>query len=335
MKDSTIILGIESSCDETAAAVMAGDTLASNVIFSQEIHSQYGGVVPELASRAHQRYIVPVVEKALQKAGVKKEDITCTAVTKGPGLVGSLLVGLSFAQALSLSYNIPCVGVNHLEAHIWATQIENKDIKVPFISLLVSGGHTQLVYVKDFCEYTTLGRTRDDAAGEAFDKVAKLLGLGYPGGKNIDDLAKNGDPSYCSFPKLGPKGKTFDFSFSGIKTAVLYYLNKISEEEKQEHIADICACFQMRVVEVLVEKTFKAVRDTECKRVVLAGGVAANSRLVREMRETALKNGTEIYFPSPLLCTDNGAMIANVGRKYLKRGVSTPLGIKPVPLLNI
>lgn len=332
---NNVVLGIETSCDETAAAVMVGDRLASNVIYSQEIHSQYGGVVPELASRAHHKHIIPIVQRALENAEIKKRDITGVAVTMGPGLVGSLLVGLSFAQGLCLSYNIPCIGVNHLEAHIWATQIENKNIQTPFICLLVSGGHTQLIFVEGFGRYKTLGRTRDDAAGEAFDKVAKLLGLGYPGGKNIDNLSKQGNSSYCEFPKLGPHGKTFDFSFSGIKTAVLYYMNSISEKEKDEHITDICASFQMRVVEVLVKKTFKAVRETGCRRVVLAGGVSANSQLVKEMKETAKKKKAEVYFPSPLLCTDNGAMIANTGRQYLERGISTPLGIKPVPLLNI
>ncbi len=242
---------------------------------------------------------------------------------------------MSFAQGLSISLNIPCIGINHLEGHIWAASLEKKKVKPPFISLLISGGHTQLVHVKEFGAYKTLGKTRDDAAGEAFDKVAKLLGLGYPGGKIIDDLAKKGDMCYHNFPKLGPKGKNYDFSFSGIKTAVLYYLKKITDDEKKKHINDICASFQIRVVEVLVDKSFKALKDTKSNKLVLAGGVAANSLLIKKMKAKAKEENVNLFYPSPLLCTDNAAMIANVGSKYIKNGISSKLGIKPEPMLNI
>jgi len=328
-----VVLGIETSCDETAAAVMRNDALLSNVVYSQSIHSKYGGVVPELASRAHQKKIVRIVDTALDEACVKKRDIKGIAVTRGPGLMGSLLVGLSFAQGLSLSLGVPCIGVNHLEAHIWAVTLERRRLKSPFISLLISGGHTQLIYVKGFGDYSTLGKTRDDACGEAFDKVAKLLGLGYPGGKYIDELAKKGDADFHRFPKLGPRGSNYDFSFSGIKTAVLYYLNSISEETKNEHISDICASFQMRIIEVLVDKTFKALKDTGCGRLVVAGGVAANSMLIKNMKEKAKIEGVRFYYPSPVLCTDNAAMVANIGMKYLKKGISSNIGIEPKPLL--
>jgi len=335
MWNSYKVLGIETSCDETAASVVSDDILLSNVILSQTIHSKYGGVVPELASRSHQKNIVSIISRALNEAGINKKEIDGIAVTRGPGLMGSLLVGLSFAQALSISFGIPCIGVNHLEAHIWAAAVEDKGIKPPFISLLISGGHTQLIYVKEFGVYKTLGRTRDDACGEAFDKVAKLLGLGYPGGQKIDNLAKKGNINYHRFPKLGPKGNNYDFSFSGIKTAVLYYLDSIPEETKIEHINDICASFQIRIVEVLIEKTFKALKDTGCRRLVLAGGVAANSLLIEKMKERANEEKIKLFYPSPILCTDNAGMVAYVGIKYLKKGVSSEMGIKPEPMLNI
>jgi N6-L-threonylcarbamoyladenine synthase len=335
MKNEYLILGIETSCDETASAVVRNNTLLSNVVYSQTIHSKYGGVVPELASRSHQEKIVSVIDKAINDAGVEKRDINGIAVTKGPGLVGSLLVGMSFAQALSISMGIPCIGINHLEAHIWSSALENKSIKPPFISLLISGGHTQLIYVKEFGVYETLGRTRDDAAGEAFDKVAKLLGLGYPGGKNIDMLARKGNMNFFNFPQIGPRGNNYDFSFSGIKTAVLYYLNGVSEEIKHIHLNDICASFQIRVVEVLLEKTFKALKDTGLNKLVLAGGVAANSLLIERMKERAKKENFKLYYPSPIFCTDNAAIVAYVGMKYLKKGVYSNIGIKPEPMLNI
>ncbi len=315
-----IVLGVETSCDDTAAAVLSdGRTVLANLVSSQDaIHGPYGGVVPELASRQHVRHILPIVEGALQKAGVALRDLDGIAVTRGPGLVGSLLVGLSVAKGISFRWGIPYVGVNHLEAHLLAIFLE-REIDFPYIALIASGGHTLLYRVRDFGDYLYLGGTRDDAAGEAYDKVAKMMGLGYPGGRVIDQLAKSGNAKAIPFPRARLKKGTCDFSFSGLKTAVWHYL-KAQGDGWEARKADIAASFQEAVVDMLVAPTLRAARELGVDRIVLAGGVAANSRLREKMREETDRGGVEVFFPSPALCTDNGAMIALCGYHRLKRG---------------
>jgi N6-L-threonylcarbamoyladenine synthase len=315
-----LVIGVETSCDDTAAAVLLdGRTLLANLVSSQDaIHGPYGGVVPELASRQHVRHILPIVEGALQKAGIGLRELEGIAVTRGPGLVGSLLVGLSVAKGISFRWGIPYVGVNHLEAHLLAIFLE-RDISFPYIALLASGGHTLLYEVRDFGDYLYLGGTRDDAAGEAYDKVAKMMGLGYPGGKVIDQLAKSGNAKAVSFPRARLKKGPYDFSFSGLKTSVLHYL-KAQENRWEMQKADIAAGFQEAVVDMLVTPTLRAARELGVKRIVLAGGVAANSRLRESMKDKTEGDGMEVYFPSPPLCTDNGAMIALCGYHQLRRG---------------
>ena len=316
-----LILGVETSCDDTAAAVLRdGRAVLANVVSSQDhVHSPYGGVVPELASRQHVQNILPIVDSALKKAGVTLQDLDGMAVTYGPGLVGSLLVGLSMIKGISYRWRIPYVGVNHLEAHLLAIQLE-QDVPFPYIALLASGGHTLLYCVKDIGEYMHLGGTRDDAAGEAYDKVAKMMGLGYPGGRIIDNLAKGGNPKAVRFPRAQIKKGSYQFSFSGIKTSVWHYLKAQDKEEWQNHLADIAASFQEAVVDMLVKPTVKAAIATGVSGIVLAGGVAANSRLREKMTESADAEGLKVYFPSPKFCTDNGAMIALAGHYALKRG---------------
>jgi len=315
-----IVLGVETSCDDTAAAVLSdGRTVLANLVSSQDaIHGPYGGVVPELASRQHVRHILPIVEGALQKAGVALRDLDGIAVTRGPGLVGSLLVGLSVAKGISFRWGIPYVGVNHLEAHLLAIFLE-REIDFPYIALIASGGHTLLYRVRDFGDYLYLGGTRDDAAGEAYDKVAKMMGLGYPGGRVIDQLAKSGNAKAIPFPRARLKKGTCDFSFSGLKTSVWHYL-KAQGDGWEARKADIAASFQEAVVDMLVAPTLRAARELGVDRIVLAGGVAANSRLREKMREETDRGGVEVFFPSPALCTDNGAMIALCGYHRLKRG---------------
>jgi N6-L-threonylcarbamoyladenine synthase len=313
-----LVLGVETSCDDTAAAVLRdGRVLLANVVSSQDhIHSPYGGVVPELASRQHVRNIVPIVDAALQQAGVALKDLDGIAVTYGPGLVGSLLVGLSMVKGLSFRWGIPYVGVNHLEAHLLAIHLE-QEVPFPYIALIASGGHTLLYNVKEFGSYVHLGGTRDDAAGEAYDKVAKMMGLGYPGGRAIDHLAKEGNRKAIAFPRARIKQGSYEFSFSGIKTAVWHYL-KVEPWENQS--ADIAASFQEAVVDMLLKPTFEAATTQGVSRIVLAGGVAANSRLREKMKEKADREGLQVFFPSPRFCTDNGAMIALVGHHSLQRG---------------
>ena len=333
----SVILGIESSCDDTAAAVLDEGKLTSSVISSQIVHEAYGGVVPELASRDHQRFIVPVVQQALEKAGVENGDITGIAVTTGPGLAGSLLVGLSFAKAMAYALDIPLIGVNHLEGHIYSVFLEEKPPAFPFLCLIVSGGHTQLIQVDEGFSHTTLGSTRDDAAGEAFDKVAKLIGLGYPGGPKVDALAAEGDPEFHAFPRSSLGG--YDFSFSGLKTAVLYYLNSFSEEERQallrDHMSDLCASFQQAVVDMLITVVKRAVRRTGIKEVAVVGGVSANSGLRKALEDLKVKEGFSLYVPSLKYCTDNAAMIAKAGAMCLDSGKTSTLYITAEPSLKV
>ncbi len=338
MPAASCILGIESSCDDTAAAVVAGGALRSSVVSSQaHVHEDYGGVVPELASRDHQRLIVPVVERALAEAGAARADLDAVGVTYGPGLAGSLLVGLSVAKALALALGIPLVGVNHVEGHLYSVGLAPPAPAFPYVCLVASGGHTQLVLVEErFC-HTTLGRTRDDAAGEAFDKVAQLLGLGYPGGPEIDRLAQEGDPAFHAFPR--PRPGALDFSFSGLKTAVLYYLNDFSEEERarllDEHRADLCAAFQQAVVDVLVGALREAVRQTGVRHVAIAGGVSANSRLRAEAQAAARRMGFALHVPALRFCTDNAAMIALTAHHKLAAGHASPLTLTAAPGLRL
>ena len=316
-----LVLGIETSCDDTAAAVLLdGRTILANIVSSQDqIHGPYGGVVPELASRQHIKNIVPIVDGALDKANVSVQAIDGIAVTRGPGLVGSLLVGLSLAKGMAFRWTIPFVGVNHLEAHLLAIQLE-QDVPFPYIALLASGGHTLLYCVKHFGNYVFLGGTRDDAAGEAFDKVAKMMGLGYPGGRVIDNLAASGDRGAIRFPRARLKKGSFDFSFSGIKTAVWHYLKSTGEEAWKNKVPDVAASFQEAVVDMLVQPTIRVAQANDVRRIVLAGGVAANSRLREKMKEEAEAKKIQVYFPAPKFCTDNGAMIALTGYHRLIGG---------------
>lgn len=319
---ATIILGIETSCDETSAAVIKEGSLLSNIISTQMIHQQYGGVVPELASRAHQQLIVPVVQESLSAAGCSKEDLSAIAVAVGPGLMGSLLVGVNFAKAFAYGLGIPMIAVNHMEAHIYSNFIEPPVPDFPFLNLTVSGGHTQLVFVRDDFEYEIIGETKDDAAGEAFDKVGKMLHLDYPGGPQIDRWAKRGDLGKITFPRPYSTEEDFDFSFSGIKTSVLYYLRDHGLRDTpipDQLKSDICASFQAAVVDVLVEKTIAAAMQRNVKDIAVAGGVSANTSLRQKMKEAAERNGLRLFIPKFEFCTDNGAMIAEVGyRKYGK-----------------
>jgi tRNA N6-adenosine threonylcarbamoyltransferase len=316
-----LVLGVETSCDDTAAAVLQdGRTILANVVSSQDqVHGPYGGVVPELASRQHIKNVLPIVDSALQKAGARLRDLDGIAVTYGPGLVGSLLVGLSLVKGMSFRSGIPYVGVNHLEAHLLAIHLE-RDVPFPYIALLASGGHTLLYCVKGVGHYVHLGGTRDDAAGEAFDKVAKMMALGYPGGRIIDNLAKTGDPKAIRFPRARLKKSAYEFSFSGIKTAVWHYLNAQATQEGKTRQTDIAASFQEAVVDMLVTPTINAAVAHDVKRIVLSGGVAANSRLRARMTERADDEGMQVFSPAPKFCTDNGAMIALTGYHWLKRG---------------
>ncbi len=323
------ILAIETSCDDTGAAVLLnGRKILSNVVSSQvAVHQKYGGVVPELASRKHIEMIVPIVTEALEKAELTLQEVDGIAVTQGPGLVGSLLVGLSFAKSLAFVTGVPWVGVNHIEAHLSAIFLEEKPPRFPFIGLVVSGGHTSLFRVEGFGKYHLLGQTRDDAAGEAFDKVAKLLGLGYPGGPIIDELSLTGNSKAIRFPRASLGKDTFDFSFSGVKTAVVNFVKTHPAPARgyqEEMVRDIASSFQEAVVDVLVKKTFQAAKHEGLKRVVLSGGVAANRLLRKRMTEEASEEKLRVYLPSPQFCTDNAAMVGVVGCEYLKRGLRSP-----------
>ena len=320
------ILGIESSCDETAAAVVQNGTavLSSTISSQMEVHHRYGGVVPELASRKHIEAIVPVVAEAISDSGLKIRQIDAMAVTRGPGLVGALLVGFSFAKAYAYGLGVPLVGVNHLEAHINSVFLEPDPPPFPFVALLASGGHTGIYYVTSHTAIELMGQTRDDAAGEAFDKVAKLLGLGYPGGEVIDRLAKDGDPQQIAFTRPYLNKADFDFSFSGIKTAVRHYVDK-HRADVNSRIADIAAGFQAAVVEVLAYKLIHAARIKDCEHIAVVGGVAANSGLRQTVRRDADRRGLKVHIPAVNLCGDNAAMIAAAGFHYLKAGMQVRL----------
>lgn len=323
------ILGIESSCDETAAAMYTDQGLKSNIIASQTVHERYGGVVPELASRAHHKTIWATVEQALEHAATGLKEIDAVAVTQGPGLMGSLLVGICFAKGLSVSGDIPLIGVNHMDAHIYANFIDRQP-EYPFVALTVSGGHTQLVYVKDAFDHEILGRTRDDAAGEAFDKIGKILGLPYPAGPVIDEKAQAGDPGFHKFPQA-LLHESFEFSFSGLKTSALYYLEDKENRDRflEEHLADICASVSHAITEVLTKKLRKAVEHTGVKTVLLAGGVSANTMLREKAQLLASDLGVELYIPKPAYCTDNAAMIAITGYMMAEQGMYSNLNMKP------
>ncbi len=335
-KDITI-LAIESSCDETAAAVVRnGRELLSNVISTQiAIHTLYGGVVPEIASRKHMEKINQVIESALEEAGMTLDEIDAIAVTYGPGLVGALLVGVAEAKAIAYAANKPLVGVHHIEGHIAANYIEHSDLEPPFMCLIVSGGHTHLVVVRDYNEFEIIGRTRDDAAGEAFDKVARSIGLGYPGGPKIDKAAKSGNPNAIVFPKAKIDGAPYDFSFSGLKSAVLNYLNHARMTGEDVKPEDLAASFQKAAVEVLVEHAVKGAKEYGFKKLAMAGGVASNSALRSRMKEACEKAGIDLYYPSPIYCTDNGAMIGAAGYYEYLRGTRSGLDLNAVPSLKL
>lgn len=336
-KKDIVILGIESSCDETAASVVRnGREVLSNVISSQiALHTLYGGVVPEIASRKHIEKINVVIEEALAEAHMTLDDIDAIGVTYGPGLVGALLVGVSEAKAIAYAKNLPLIGVHHIEGHISANYIENKDLEPPFACLVVSGGHTHLVIVKDYGKYEIVGRTRDDAAGEAFDKVARAIGLGYPGGPKIDKASKEGNPNAIAFPRAKVADSAYDFSFSGLKSAVLNYLNGCKMKNIPVVQADVAASFQKAVVDVLVEHAMHAMEEYGFKKFAIAGGVASNSALRSAMEEACKKRGVAFYHPSPILCTDNAAMIGAAAYYEYLAGTRSGWDLNAVPNLKL
>lgn len=339
MKRPLLVLGIETSCDDSCVAIVNERfEILSNVVSSQaDVHRAFGGIVPEVASRKHLEVLPWVLHRALEEAGVTLEDIDVLAVTKGPGLLGSLLMGMGLAKALAFALGKPLVGVNHLEGHIFAIRLEYPEVPPPFVALIVSGGHTELFAVSDWGKYTLLGRTRDDAAGEAYDKVARLLGLGYPGGPVIDQLSKNGNGGRFSFRSGLEDEETFDFSFSGLKTAVARTLTQCTPEERKDTslLADLAASFQESIVRSLVKKAVKALEFTGYRLLVVGGGVAANHRLREALREEGDRKGIQVFFPSQRLCTDNAAMIAACGLFHFLRGERDDLGIDPIPQLSL
>lgn len=336
-ENDILILGIESSCDETAASVIRnGREVLSNIISSQiDIHTLYGGVVPEIASRKHVENINPVIKEALKKAQVTFDDIDAIGVTYGPGLVGALLVGVSEAKAIAFALDKPLVGVHHIEGHISANYIQNKNLEPPFICLVVSGGHTHLVIVNDYGKYEVIGRTRDDAAGEAFDKVARAIGLGYPGGPKIDRLAKEGNPQAIDFPRAAVSDSPYDFSFSGVKSAVLNYINSCKMKDIEYNKADIAASFQKSVVDVLLTHAIKAVKETGYSKLAIAGGVASNSAIRSAFIEECKKEKIEFYYPDPILCTDNAAMIGCAAYYEYINGVRHGYDLNAIPNLKL
>ena len=331
------ILAIESSCDETAAAVVQdGRKVLSNIISSQiEIHKLYGGVVPEIASRKHIEKVIQVVDEALKEASLTMDEIDAVAVTYGPGLVGALLVGVSAAKSIAFAHNKPLIGVHHIEGHISANYIENEELEPPFLCLVVSGGHTNLVIVKDYGEYEVLGKTRDDAAGEAFDKVARAIGLGYPGGPKIQKISEEGNKDAIAFPRAKVADNPFDFSFSGLKSSVLNYINSCEMKGEEINKADIAASFQEAVVAVLVSHTIEGAKQLGFKKIAMAGGVASNTVLREEMKEACERRGFMFYHPSPILCTDNAAMIGAAAYYDYKKGLISDLTLNAVPSLKL
>ena len=338
MSDS-IILGIESSCDDTSAAIIKGNTILSNIAANQEIHNEYGGVVPELASRAHQQNIIPVVQKAVSHANIQQKDISAVGFTRGPGLLGSLLVGTSFAKSLAMSLDVPLIEVNHLQAHILAHFIDDANDRspnFPFLCLTVSGGHTMIVLVKDYFDMEIIGKTIDDAAGEAFDKIGKIFGLDYPAGPIVDRLAKTGDENKFKFNK--PRLENYDYSFSGIKTSVLYFIQKEIKKKPNfinENLADLCASVQKSIVEILMDKLEKASKDLNIDDVAIAGGVSANSGLRAAMQKNAERLGWKIYIPKFEYTTDNAAMIAMVAKLKFDRGEFSDLSVSATAKYDI
>ena len=337
MEKDVYILAIESSCDETAAAVIKnGRQVCSNVIFSQiELHKLYGGVVPEIASRKHIEKVNQVIRQALEEASMQLQDIDAIAVTYGPGLVGALLVGVAEAKAIAYAAHKPLVGVHHIEGHIAANYIENSDLEPPFLCLVVSGGHTHLVKVVDYDRFEILGKTRDDAAGEAFDKAARAIGLGYPGGPKIDALAKEGDRNAIVFPRAKVDGNEYDFSFSGLKSSVLNYLNQCEMKQIEVNRADVAASFQYAVIDVLTTHAIHAAKQLEIDKLAIAGGVASNSSLRQNLQEACEREGIRFYHPSPIFCTDNAAMIGVAGYYAYCNGVRHGLDLNAVPNLKI
>lgn len=332
-----LILGIESSCDETAASVVRGGReILSNVINTQiDFHKKYGGVVPEIASRKHIESIDAVVEEAVKTAGITFSDLDAIAVTYGPGLVGALLVGVSFAKGLAYALKKPLVPVHHIKGHITANFLAHPDLKPPFICLVASGGHSHIVKVSGYTDFEILGRTRDDAAGEAFDKIARVIGLGYPGGPLIDKLAKEGDKNAFKFPRVRMDKTSLDFSFSGVKTAVINCLHKLDQQGIEYNKADVAASFQDAVTDVLCEHTIEAAKQNNMNTIALAGGVASNSDLRAKMKSMAEKNGISVLFPPPILCTDNGAMIASAGYYAYLNGDFADLDLNATPSLSL
>lgn len=333
----TLILGIESSCDETAAAVIKnGRHIMSNIISTQiDLHKKYGGVVPEIASRKHVELIIPVINQALDEAGVTLSDIDAIGVTYGPGLVGALLVGLTAAKAIAYTANKPLVGVHHIEGHIAANYLQYPELEPPFICLVASGGHSHIVHVKDYKEFEILGQTRDDAAGEAFDKISRAVGLGYPGGPLIDKYAQKGNSKAISFPRVHFDDGTLDFSFSGLKTAVLNYLNRAEQTGETINIPDIAASFQQAVVDVLVKNTISAAKSKNINKIAIAGGVAANSQLRHDMKEIAEKQGIQVMYPGLILCTDNAAMIGCAAYYEYIKGARAGMDLNAIPGLKL
>ena len=336
-KKDTLILAIESSCDETAASVVKnGREVLSNVISSQiALHTQFGGVVPEIASRKHIEKINQVVTQALEDAGVTLTDVDAIGVTYGPGLVGALLVGVAEAKAIAFAAKKPLVGVHHIEGHVSANYIENPDLEPPFVCLIVSGGHTHLVIVKDYGEFEIIGRTRDDAAGEAFDKVARAVGLGYPGGPKVDKTAKEGNPHAIEFPRAKVEGSPYDFSFSGLKSAVLNYINKAHMTGEEIRVPDLVASFQNAVVEALVSRAVLAAKEYGYDKLAIAGGVASNSALRAAMQEACDKAHIRFYHPSPIFCTDNAAMIGCAAYYEYKKGTRHGWDLNAIPNLKL
>lgn len=330
-------MGIETSCDDSSVAILKNDReVLVNLISSQiDIHALFGGVVPEIASRKHLEAINPLIEKALADTNLSYEDIDLISVTKGPGLMGSLLVGISAAKGLSLATDTPLIGANHMQGHICANYLSNKDLEPPFISLVVSGGHTYLCKVNSYTDYEVIGKTLDDAAGESFDKVARKIGLGYPGGPKIDKLAKEGNKDAIDFPRVMLEKGSYDFSFSGLKTAVLNYDHKLEQRGEEVNKADLAASFQEAVVDVLVDKSMMLLKETGLKTLAVSGGVAANSRLKERLKEECDKEGIKFYHPSVILCTDNAAMIAMAGYLNYKNGVVDDNFMKVYPNLEL